>query len=94
MSDVATYVAAVDALVAARVRACREARRLTQPELAARIGVSFQQVYKYERGLNRISAGRLAAIARALDVAVADLLASHDAGGGAEEVVPVRSGSP
>jgi transcriptional regulator with XRE-family HTH domain len=45
---------------------------MTQQELAMLIGVSYQQQHKYERGADRITAGRLHAIARALDVDVAD----------------------
>ncbi len=43
---------------------------LSQHQLADVIGVTYQQQHKYERGINRISAGRLAAIARALGVGV------------------------
>jgi len=39
---------------------------LTQPQLAEMIGVTYQQAHKYERGINRVSAGRLFEIARAL----------------------------
>jgi len=39
---------------------------LTQQQLAEMIGVSYQQAHKYERGINRVSAGRLFEIARAL----------------------------
>ena len=41
---------------------------LSQQQLADLIGVTYQQAHKYERGLNRVSAGRLYAIARALEV--------------------------
>jgi transcriptional regulator with XRE-family HTH domain len=44
---------------------------MTQQRLAVLIGVTFQQQHKYERGIDRITAGRLHAIARALDVDVA-----------------------
>lgn len=44
---------------------------LSQQQLAAVIGVTYQQAHKYERGLNRISAGRLFQIAHVLDVPVA-----------------------
>ena len=43
---------------------------VSQQQLAAMIGVTYQQAHKYERGLNRISAGRLFAIAEALHVPV------------------------
>jgi transcriptional regulator with XRE-family HTH domain len=43
---------------------------LTQQQMAALIGVTSQQAHKYEKGLNRVSAGRLYAIAQALGVEV------------------------
>ena len=43
---------------------------LTQQELAELIGVTYQQAHKYEKGINRIAAGRLSSIARALGVEV------------------------
>jgi transcriptional regulator with XRE-family HTH domain len=62
----------VDALVGARVRLLRERRKMSQTALGEKIGVSFQQVQKYERGTNRISASALFQIARALDVVPSD----------------------
>ena len=62
----------IDSLVGARVRLLRESRKMSQTTLGDRIGVSFQQVQKYERGANRISASALFEIARALDVPAAD----------------------
>lgn len=43
---------------------------LTQQQLADLIGVTYQQAHKYERGINRVSAGRLFELARALGVEV------------------------
>jgi transcriptional regulator with XRE-family HTH domain len=60
-----------DAEIAKRVRALRLQRGLSQTELSDALGVTFQQVQKYERGMNRISAGRLFRIAEVLDVPVA-----------------------
>ena len=62
-----------DRAVALRVRALRLARGMTQSELGRRLGVSFQQVQKYENGTNRIGAGRLARIAKVFDVPLAAL---------------------
>ena len=70
---------AVDLHVGDRVRAERVRRGWSQSELGAAIGVSFQQVQKYERGANRISASMLARIAKALDTAVADFFPPDDA---------------
>lgn len=52
-----------DAYVGARVRTRRLMAGMTQEELAARLGITFQQVQKYEKGVNRVSAGKLAQIA-------------------------------
>ena len=41
---------------------------LTQPQLAELIGITYQQAHKYEKGTNRVAAGRLYMIAQALDV--------------------------
>ena len=55
---------------------------LTQQEMAKLIGVTYQQAHKYERGTNRVSAGRLYDIAQALDVPVGYFFEQlEDAGG-------------
>ena len=64
----ATSFFALQAPLGQKVRARRLARGLSQSELAGRIGITFQQVQKYENGVNRISAGRLIRIAAALNV--------------------------
>ena len=56
----------VDEHVGRRIRERRVMMGLSQQQLARIIGVTYQQQHKYERGLNRISAGRLFAIAQAL----------------------------
>src|ERR1043165_2685932 len=61
---------AEDVAIGQKVRALRLDRGLSQAGLAEQIGVAFQQVQKYESGANRISAGRLALVARALGVPV------------------------
>jgi len=61
---------ACDREIGARVKTLRLFRRVTQSALAKRLGVSFQQVQKYELGANRISAGRLFQIAQVLNVEI------------------------
>lgn len=61
----------MDALVGARLRSRRKQLKMSQERLGKEIGVSFQQVQKYENGTNRIGAGRLAEISKVLDVPVA-----------------------
>jgi len=59
-----------DAEVGRRIRARRVARNMSQIDLAGRLGVTFQQVQKYEKGTNRVAAGRLKRIAKVLDVPI------------------------
>jgi transcriptional regulator with XRE-family HTH domain len=61
---------AIDDHVGARIRERRIMLGKTQQQLADLIGVTYQQEHKYERGLNRVSAGRLFEIARVLGVPV------------------------
>ena len=60
----------VDQYVSLRIRQRRITLGLTQQQMAELIGVTYQQAHKYETGVNRISAGRLYHIARALGVDV------------------------
>ncbi len=60
----------IDRHVGARMRERRIMLGLTQQQMAELIGVTYQQVYKYEKGINRIAAGRLCTIADALGVDV------------------------
>src|SRR6476620_8088928 len=60
----------VDRHVGARVRERRIMLGLTQQQLADLIGVTYQQAHKYERGINRVSAGRLFEVAQVLGVPV------------------------
>src|SRR6185503_3489572 len=59
-----------DVAIGQKLRALRLDGGLSQSELGQRIGVTFQQLQKYEKGVNRVSAGRLARIASALNVPV------------------------
>jgi transcriptional regulator with XRE-family HTH domain len=67
-----------DAEIGKRVRTLRLQRGLSQTELGALINVTFQQVQKYEKGTNRISAGRLQRIAEVLSVPVSFFFAGFD----------------
>ena len=60
----------IDRHVGARVRERRIMLGLTQQQLADLIGVTYQQAHKYERGINRVSAGRLYEISQVLSVPV------------------------
>lgn len=65
----------VDIHVGKKVKYYRVLRNYSQQQLGARLGISFQQLQKYETGANRIGASRLWAIAQALEVPVAALFA-------------------
>ena len=65
---------AVDVAVGRNVRIWRMTRGLSQAQLGSRLGVTFQQVQKYETGSNRIGAGRLVIIAAILDLPIPTLL--------------------
>jgi transcriptional regulator with XRE-family HTH domain len=60
----------VDRYVGARLRTLRRARGYSQKQVGDKVGISFQQVQKYERGSNRMGASRLYDLACCLDVAV------------------------
>lgn len=61
---------AVDALVGKNVRIIRQDQGISQTALAREIGVTFQQVQKYESGVNRVGAGRLHKIASVFGVPI------------------------
>ena len=72
---------AIDHGVGSHIAFLRAANGLSQSALASALGVSFQQVQKYETGKNRVGAGRLQAIAERLGVPVASFFeAEPDAG--------------
>ncbi len=60
----------VDVHVGKRVRHRRWMVGMTQQQLAEKVGIKFQQIQKYETGMNRVSASRLWGISEALDVPV------------------------
>ena len=61
---------AVDAHVGARIRLRRTLLGITQTKLAEAVGLTFQQIQKYEKGSNRVSASKLCEFSRVLDVPV------------------------
>jgi transcriptional regulator with XRE-family HTH domain len=79
MSDARTSTG-LDKLLGQRVRAVRLKAGISQNDLADSIGVTFQQVQKYEMGTNRIPATRLIAIAGALNVPIVTLFEAIDPG--------------
>jgi transcriptional regulator with XRE-family HTH domain len=68
----------VDVEVGHRIRIERLARGLSQTALANQLGVTFQQVQKYEKGVNRVGAGRLTKIAEVLGVSVSTFFSGKE----------------
>ncbi len=63
---------AVDIHVGKKLRTIRVLRGLSQQKLGKKVGITFQQIQKYEHGTNRISAGRLYELANILEISVLD----------------------
>ena len=88
----------IDVHVGSRVRLRRTLLGMSQEKLGDAIGLTFQQVQKYERGANRVGASRLFELSRVLDVPVSfffDELAPESAGGApSANATPSPSGGP
>lgn len=85
----------VDVEVGHRIRIERLSRGLSQTALANQLGVTFQQVQKYEKGVNRVGAGRLTKIAEVLGVAVGSFFTGKEVleteiGRKADEASPLK----
>jgi transcriptional regulator with XRE-family HTH domain len=61
---------AIDEFIGARMRERRQALGMSQKKLGKELGITFQQIQKYETGKNRVSAGRLFDICKALNVSL------------------------
>jgi transcriptional regulator with XRE-family HTH domain len=68
----------VDVHVGKRVRHRRWMLGMTQQQLADKVGIKFQQIQKYETGMNRISASRLWDISEAMDVSISFFFEGFD----------------
>lgn len=73
-TEAARTATPADHALGAKLRAVRLAAGVSQEALAERVGVTFQQIQKYEKGINRIPVSRLCALAEALDVFVGEFL--------------------
>jgi transcriptional regulator with XRE-family HTH domain len=78
---------AIDKHVGQRLRDTRILAGITQTELAQQLGVSFQQIQKYERGTNRISASKMYLISHVLNIQMTDLFQ------GLEQVLTTETGA-
>jgi len=73
-------VTALELAIGARMRTRRRQLSLSQSDLADKLGVSFQQVQKYERGANRVAASTLVAASHALGTTVSWLVGEESSG--------------
>jgi len=73
----------LDTALGSRIRLRRRELGLSQEQLARQVGITFQQVQKYEHGTNRVSFSRLVEIARALNCGVMDIVGDLDSSKGA-----------
>jgi transcriptional regulator with XRE-family HTH domain len=79
---------AVDVTVGHNVRTLRVQRNVSQEKLGEALGVTFQQVQKYEKGSNRISSSKLSLIAKFFQVDVATLFSGTAENGAGETLFP------
>jgi transcriptional regulator with XRE-family HTH domain len=70
-----------DRLVGERIKVLRKSKGISQTALGSAIGVTFQQIQKYENGMNRVGASRLSDIARVLEVPVSSFYDCDEDGG-------------
>lgn len=70
----------MEARIGARIRKARKAAKLSQEKLGVALGVTFQQVQKFENGKNRIAASQLFIVAGALGVSVGYFFRGIDGG--------------
>ncbi|KAF0117852.1 MAG: phrR [Hyphomonadaceae bacterium] len=85
---------AIDAYVGRRLKQRRDELGLSQEKLAQQLGISFQQVQKYERGFNRVGASRLFQIAEVMNVVTAYFFEGLEAKSGVAEENELEAESP
>ncbi len=68
--DTTSRLDPLDMLVGKRIRTQRLACKMSQSDLGKRLGITFQQIQKYESGVNRVGAGRLQTIAKIFNMPV------------------------
>ena len=86
-------VTRMDEAIGILIRTARKEIKLTQIDLAKKVGLTFQQIQKYEKGINRVSASRLAEIAIALEKPL-EYFFNHEVFHGVENEVFGKSLTP
>jgi transcriptional regulator with XRE-family HTH domain len=84
---------ALDRKLGTRLRARRIEIGMSQEHLADQLGITFQQVQKYEKGVNRMAASRLFDVAKAVDLPVAQFFEGAGPGARREDVPDIRATS-
>jgi transcriptional regulator with XRE-family HTH domain len=80
-----------DIVVGTRIRIRRKQLGMTQTSLADRLGITFQQVQKYEKGANRVGASRLADVAQVLEIPISFFFPQPDSIDSPDEVLSLLS---
>lgn len=80
----------IDTTVGANIKRIRQSRGLSQERVAELLGVTFQQIQKYEKGQNRFPVGRMIVFCRHLNVTPTDVLHGIDWGKGAAPDEPEK----
>ena len=76
-----------DVVVGSRIRLRRKQLSMTQTDLAQQLGITFQQVQKYEKGTNRVGASRLAHLAQILEVPIPFFFPQQDTADSPDEIL-------
>jgi transcriptional regulator with XRE-family HTH domain len=81
----------IDRFLGYRIKELRLLACASQQEVARQLGVSAQQMHKFEKGIDQVSAAQLLAIAQSLDVAVGDLFEGYDSGAPLDPLVDPKT---
>lgn len=77
MPRIKSITAEIDTTIGTTLRAIRTAAGMSQSALAEKIGITFQQIQKYETGKNRVSVSTLILICRALAISPMEIIGPH-----------------
>jgi transcriptional regulator with XRE-family HTH domain len=80
----------IDEIVGRNIRIYRLAKGLSQTELGEKLGITFQQIQKYEKGTNRVGSGRLYQISTILDMSVMSFFDGVDSISGKKDASPFK----
>ena len=78
----------IDEIVGRNIRVYRLAKGLSQTDLGNKLGITFQQIQKYEKGTNRVGSGRLYQIGTVLDVSVMSFFKGAETAASKKDTTP------